>query len=148
MQIDGLTREGAGKLLKEREERGKFTSFQDFLRRVGVTRSDTERLVKAGCFDTLEGKEKRPTLLWELLNFQQQSTGLLFEQSSELPQAPAYDAKTVLRQEVESLGFLVSQHPLTLYKEAWLRPPPLPPPVTSWLALGFKPEKAPPPWGG
>ena len=125
MQIDGLTRDGADKLLKERDERGKYASFQKFLRRASVTRSDTERLVKAGCFDSLEGKEKRPTLLWELLNFQQQSTGLLFEQSTELPKAPAYDAKMVLRQEVESLGFLVSQHPLTLYKEAWLRHKPI-----------------------
>jgi error-prone DNA polymerase len=125
MQIDGFTRDGADKLLKDREERGTFTSFQNFLRRVGLTRSDTERLIKAGCFDSLEGKEKRPTLLWELLNFQQQSTGLLFEQNTELPQAPAYDAKTVLRQEVESLGFLVSQHPLTLYKEAWLKHKPI-----------------------
>jgi len=125
MQIDGLTRDGADRLLKEREERGAFTSFQNFLRRVNTARSDTERLVKAGCFDSLEGKGKRPTLLWELLNFQQQSTGLLFEQSTELPVAPAYDAKTVLRQEVESLGFLVSQHPLTLYKEAWLRHKPI-----------------------
>ena len=125
MQIDGLTRDGVERLLKEREERGKFSSFQNFLSRVNAARSDTERLVKAGCFDTLEGKGKRPTLLWELLNFQQQSTGLLFEQSTELPVAPAYDAKTVLRQEVESLGFLVSQHPLTHYKEAWLRHKPI-----------------------
>jgi len=125
MQIDGLTRDGAGKLLKEREERGKFTSFQNFLWRVSLPRADSERLVKAGCFDTLEGMEKRPTLLWELLNFQQQSTGLLFEQSTELPKAPAYDAKMVLRQEVESLGFLVSRHPLTLYKDAWMRHRPI-----------------------
>jgi error-prone DNA polymerase len=125
MQLDGLTRDGADKLIKERNERGNFTSFQNFLRRVNLVRSDCERLVKAGCFDSLEGKDKRPTLLWELLNFQQQSTGLLFEQSTALPQAPAYDAKMVLRQEVESLGFLVSQHPLTLYKDAWLRHKPI-----------------------
>jgi error-prone DNA polymerase len=84
-----------------------------------------ERLVKGGCFDSLEGIEKRPALLWELLHFQQQSTGLLFEQKTELPQAPPYDAKTVLRQETEMLGFLVSRHPLTLYKEQWLRHKPI-----------------------
>jgi len=125
MQIDGLTGDATGKLLRERSENGAFTSFQNFLKRVVAARSDTERLVKAGCFDTLEGREKRPTLLWELLNFQQQSTGLLFEQSTELPLSPAYDAKTVLRQEAESLGFLVSRHPLTLYREAWLRHRPI-----------------------
>jgi error-prone DNA polymerase len=125
MQIDGLTKETAERLLKERSEKGKFTSFQNFLRRVNAARSDSERLVKGGCFDTLEGKETRPTLLWELLHFQSLSTGLLFEQKTELPHPPAYDAKMVLRQEVESLGFLVSQHPLTLYKAEWLRHKPI-----------------------
>jgi len=125
MQIDGLTRDSADKLLKERRDRGNFTSFKNFLNRVNLPRSDAERLVKAGCFDGVEGKEKRPTLLWELLHFQQQSTGLLFEQKTELPQPPGYDAKMVLRQEVESLGFLVSQHPLTLYKEQWQRHRPI-----------------------
>jgi error-prone DNA polymerase len=125
MQLDGLTREGAQKLLKERGERGRFSSFADFLGRVNATRSDLERLVKAGCFDALHGKEKRPALLWELLHFQQQATALLFEMQTELPKAPPYDAKTVLQQEVESLGFLVSQHPLTLYKEQWLRHRPI-----------------------
>ncbi|HJV34766.1 DNA polymerase III subunit alpha, partial [Geomonas sp.] len=125
MQIDGLTTDCVDKLLKERSEGGKFGSFQNFLRRVNATRSDVERLIKGGCFDSLEGKEKRPTLLWELLHYQQQSSSLLFEQKTELPQMPPYDAKTVLRQEAETLGFLVSVHPLTLYKEQWLRHRPI-----------------------
>ena len=125
MQIDGLTRDGAQQLLKERREQGAFASFKDFLQRARVQRADAERLVKAGCFDALEGEQKRPTLLWELLHFQQQSTALLFEQETELPQAPPYDAQTVLRQEVETLGFLVSRHPLTLYKAQWQRHRPI-----------------------
>jgi len=125
MQIDGLTREGADRLLRERREHGAYRSFQDFLQRGRTPRADAERLVKAGCFDSLEGLEKRPSLLWELLHFQQQSTALLFEQKTELPQAPPYDAPTVLRQEVETLGFLVSQHPLALYKAQWQRHRPI-----------------------
>jgi error-prone DNA polymerase len=125
MQIEGLTRDGAEKLLRERRERGNFTSFQNFLRRVALPRADTERLVKAGCFDSLAGRERRPALLWELLNFQQQSGSLLFEQHTELPAAPAHDAALVLRHEVESLGFLVSRHPLTLHKAAWQRHKPI-----------------------
>ncbi|MBJ6725211.1 DNA polymerase III subunit alpha [Geomesophilobacter sediminis] len=125
MQVDGLTRDGAGKLLQEREERGRFASFGEFLRRARVTRSDAERLVRAGCFDGVEGKERRPALLWELLHFQQQATALLFEQKTELPEPPPYDEATVLRQEVESLGFLVSRHPLTLYREECLQRKPI-----------------------
>ena len=125
MQIDGLTREGADRILRERREHGAYSSFQNFLQRGRTPRSDAERLVKAGCFDSLEGQEKRPSLLWELLHFQQQSTALLFEQKTELPQALPYDAQTVLRQEVETLGFLVSQHPLALYKVQWQRHRPI-----------------------
>ena len=126
MQIEGLARDTADRVLAERAARGAFSSFGSFLQRVNAPRSDAERLIKAGCFDSLEGRERRPTLLWELLNFQRpSSSGLLFQQTTELPQAPAYDAQTVLRQEVESLGFLVSQHPLTLYRPAWQRHRPI-----------------------
>ncbi|BCG45747.1 Error-prone repair homolog of DNA polymerase III alpha subunit [Citrifermentans bremense] len=125
MQIDGLTRDGADRLLKERREQGPFASFKEFLHRARLQRADAERLVKAGCFDALEGEEKRPALLWELLHFQQQATALLFEQKTELPHPPPYDAQLVLRQEVEALGFLVSRHPLALYKEQWQRHRPI-----------------------
>jgi error-prone DNA polymerase len=33
------------------------------------------------------------------------------------PRATPYDGKTVLLHEVETLGFLLSQHPLTLYRD-------------------------------
>ncbi|TGU74146.1 DNA polymerase III subunit alpha [Geomonas terrae] len=125
MQIDGFTREGAKRLFGERQEGGRYASFADFLRRSGVQRADAERLVKAGCFDALEGLERRPALLWELLHFQQQDTALLFEQKTTLPKAPPYDADTVLRQEVEALGFLASRHPLSLYKAQWQRHRPI-----------------------
>ncbi|WP_136523712.1 DNA polymerase III subunit alpha [Geomonas ferrireducens] len=125
MQIDGLTREGAKRLFKERRDGGCYASFADFLRRSGVQRADAERLVKAGCFDALEGVERRPALLWELLHFQQQDAALLFEHKTALPKAPPYDAETVLRQEVEALGFLASRHPLSLYKAQWQRHRPI-----------------------
>jgi len=125
MQLDGLTRETAERLIKERRENGSFSSFRDFLLRVSPPRSDGERLIKAGCFDALEGMEKRPALLWELLNFQRQSAGLLFQEEVALPAPPPYDEQTVLRQEIESLGFLVSRHPLVPYKAHWQRHRPI-----------------------
>ena len=123
MQIAGLTRAGAEILLREREK-GAFRSFGEFLLRVRVERSDAERLVKSGCFDKLEGKAQRPLLLWKLLGAARgRSDGnvLLFEERVDLPSPAPYDEPTVLRQEVETLGMLVSCHPLTLYRGALTR---------------------------
>jgi error-prone DNA polymerase len=52
---------------------------------------------------------------------------MLFEESQ--PPAgdpPAYDDKTILRQEVETLGLLLSCHPLTLHRREIARLKPLP----------------------
>ncbi len=123
MQIEGLTESAASTILREREQRGAFTSFGSFLQRLAITQSDVQRLIKAGCFDGLEGMEKRPALLWQLLHFHKQSQAscLLFQESIPLPSPPPYDETMVLRQETESLGFLLSRHPLTLYRQQWLR---------------------------
>jgi error-prone DNA polymerase len=121
MQLQGLSRKAVSAVLSERQRRGAFGSFQDFLRRAGIDPADTKLLVKAGCFDALAGKERRPALLWQMLSHHHQveSTGLLFEEAAtDLPTPAAYDEKTVLRQELETLGMLVSCHPLLLHRRA------------------------------
>ena len=128
MQIDGLTKRAAEEIARERTIRGHFSSLADFLRRVKIGRADCERLITSGCFDSLEEKGKRPALLWKVLGFfgntARQET-LLFEEASELPSPPPYDEATVLRQEIETLGMLVSRHPLTLHRQALLRHKPI-----------------------
>jgi error-prone DNA polymerase len=52
---------------------------------------------------------------------------LLFEEKkASMPSPPAYDEKTVLRQELESLGMLVSCHPLLLHRRETARIKPVP----------------------
>ena len=128
MQVKGLTREGAERFLREREQGGKFRSFADFLGRARIDRADIERVVMSGCFDALEGKEKRPGLLWELLYSTRKQSGgmdLLFPTEAELPSPPGYDETIVLRHESETLGMLVSRHPLTLHRQHILRHKPI-----------------------
>ncbi|WP_305047021.1 DNA polymerase III subunit alpha [Geoalkalibacter sp.] len=129
MQIQGLNRAAVTQLLAERDRAGDYQSFRDFLRRVRLDAADAKRLVKAGCFDALEGRERRPALLWELLAKQDQpchvmTASLFDEPTSDVPQPPAYEDNKVLAQEVETLGFLVSCHPLVLYRRqiAQLKP--------------------------
>jgi DNA-directed DNA polymerase III PolC len=120
MQIQGLSHSASQALRDERVERGVYRSFQDFIQRVSMDQSDVRLLIKAGCFDTLEGKEKRPALLWQLLNRGQGSSGQqgsLFESpQTQIPIPPPYDDRMVLNQELEALGILASTHPLTLYR--------------------------------
>ncbi len=121
MQIHGLSRKGADLLLQARGAGGAFRGFRDFLRRVPADPDDVRRLVRAGAFDPLEGMERRPALLWELLAQKPGGgEGLLpFDAPAlSLPQPSPYEESEVLRQEVETLGMLASRHPLTLHREA------------------------------
>ncbi len=120
MQIGGLSQAALNTLLKERQERGDFVGFQEFLSRVDIDPADIRLLIKAGCFDELEGKQRRPALLWELLAHRRTAataqTSLFAAPSLSLPTPPPYDEKTVLEQEQDALGMLVSIHPLVLYR--------------------------------
>ena len=121
MQIHGLSRNGADALLLERERGGIFRSFPDFLERTRLEPGDIRLLIRSGCFDSLEGTEKRPALQWEAMARRrgQQEAGMLsmFDDEPEnTPDIPPYDEKTVMNQEIETLGMLVSRHPLTLYQ--------------------------------
>ncbi len=128
MQIHGLSQQAIKHILNERRAHGAFQNFKDFIQRLNIDKNDTRLLIKAGCFDILESKDKRPALLWLLLEQKRpQSSGQfsLFDASAtELPAPPAYDAKLVLDQELETLGMLVSCHPLVLYRTeiACIRP--------------------------
>ena len=121
MQIEGLSKKAVEAILRTRGQGDPFVNFRDFSHRVRVDPSDAKLLIKAGCFDVLEGMPKRPSLLWELLafdnKFDSRGSGLLFEdKATSLPSPPPYDDKAVRHQEIETLGMLVSCHPLLLHR--------------------------------
>jgi error-prone DNA polymerase len=126
MQIQGLSNRCCETLLREREKGGPYSSYADFMKRSHQDPSDVRLLIRAGCFDNLEGIERRPSLQWELLAaHRQKETGetlSLFDDGSiNLPETLPYDEKTVLNQEIDTLGMLVSRHPLSLYREVLSR---------------------------
>ncbi|MBN1540732.1 DNA polymerase III subunit alpha [candidate division KSB1 bacterium] len=127
MQIKGLSECGLHQLLEERRKKGSFASFQDFLLRTILDPADVQRLILAGCFDRLEPECTRPELMWRLKWHQAHKqrgyaqTASLFESdapaSAVLPRSSEYDQQTLWQQEIETLGFLASVHPLQLYKK-------------------------------
>jgi error-prone DNA polymerase len=129
MQVQTLSREAKKAILNERSRYGPFKSLDDFLQRVGsrLHLEDARILIKAGCFDAVSGGLDRPALLWRALAFFEQArepkqislwtkAGLSAAgpQRSD-PKAAAtasYSEEVRLRHELDSLGLLLSVHPL------------------------------------
>ncbi|HDH57327.1 MAG TPA: DNA polymerase III subunit alpha [Bacteroidetes bacterium] len=125
MQIKELTQKGMERVVTCRETGGCYLSFDDFLRRTEMDPADVRLLIKAGAFDNLKGRDRRAELMWRLeiqpkgrIHSLADKRASLFESDiTEPPQVPPYDAKTLLQQELETFGFLVSRHPLELYRD-------------------------------
>jgi len=124
MQLAELGAQCVDELIGQREKGGLFSSFDDFIKRVRPNPSDVKVLVKAGCFDRVARGASRPELVWLLYRKghparpKKGMTGELFineRSSTPPPRPPQYDLRTILRHEVEILGFLASRHPLSLY---------------------------------
>ena len=124
MQLKGIRQSAVDQVLSIRRKRGPFKSFDNFLSRTKLDQNDSKILIKAGVFDEVEPNRTRPELMWRMLYWQnhqfKKSNGTmsLFDESpGALPKSANYDFETQLQHECETLGFLISRHPLTLYKD-------------------------------
>jgi error-prone DNA polymerase len=125
MQLKGIQRDAVDKILEERRKNGVYKSFDNFLKRTKINPNDVKILIKAGVFDEIEQRKTRPELMWRLIFWQNQqykkSTGTtlsLFEENpTRLPKAANYNLEIQLQHECETLGFLISRHPLALYQD-------------------------------
>jgi len=125
MQLKGIKRNALEHLVAERETNGRFRSFEGFLRRMPeLDQSDVRILIKAGCFDGVEGMEARPGLMWQLYQSRARQQrrnkpasllDLNERDSYYVPETGAYSERTMLIHEADVLGFLISRHPLSLY---------------------------------
>jgi DNA polymerase III alpha subunit len=133
-QIQGLEHSFLEQVVAELRRGGPFSCFEDFLRRVRPQPAQARRLVLAGACDRLDPSRTRPELLWQLkrwektekvrekgptlfsLSHRERAGVRGFAEDQPLPRPPQYRASELLRQELESLGFLLSRHPLSLYE--------------------------------
>jgi len=128
MQIKNFSQKTIEAILEERKREGPFRSLQDLLERIPIPEGDGILLIKAGALDCLEPAISRAQIMWIFLAHVRShstvvqkmgSTGHLFAfHGTDYPVPPlkGYDSKTQLRHEAETLGFLISTHPLTLYE--------------------------------
>ena len=126
--------EAISNIIRERENNGKFKSFENFMNRVNtkdVNKLQLEGLTKAGVFDEFNLDRNRifssiPKIIQQIKNINAdkdtQQTNLFGDnETSErnfdfVPSVP-WKQKELLTEEFKSLGFYISDHPLNEYKE-------------------------------
>jgi error-prone DNA polymerase len=128
MQLKDLSLEAKEAIVHERTKKGPFTSFEEFLERLGprhIHLQDVRILIKAGCFDGISQGIARPGLMWQALEFcHQKEEGkapCLFDRAQKpaplnQPISRPYPKDLMLKHETETLGFILSVHPLCLYR--------------------------------
>jgi error-prone DNA polymerase len=122
MQLKGLHEHALDAVLEERQKRP-FLSLGDFLGRIDMDVADVKILIKSGAFDGISAGATRPEMIWQALAWNETRTSRrpvtrsLFQAIPPVapPHVPQYSARTVLEHELETLDFLISRHPLSLY---------------------------------
>ena len=120
-------------ILAEREGHGKFKSLYDFCRRVDlrkVNRRVTESLIKCGAFDFSKAyRSQMLTVLGEVLDQSQSAQkkkgepqlSMLADPSKGLkedyPDIEEFSENQLIAFEKETIGFYISRHPLSHYRE-------------------------------
>jgi DNA polymerase III alpha subunit len=122
MQLKELSQEAKEATIHERSKNGPFISFEDFLDRTESHLQDIRILIKAGSFDSIARDTTRPSLMWQALRFfaQKEEDKIPGLFSTHLPPSPKkspYPRKLMLEHEVKAFGFILSAHPLDLYRE-------------------------------
>lgn len=130
MAIANLSDNAIFTIMRERDERGSFTSLEEASRRLSLQREDLIALVAAGAFDSLAPASSRSEQARRLLitttdtKTTRSKQGLLFESPHPLPikdrhrdVQPYHKGRTEaeLMREFETLGFLRDHHPLVLW---------------------------------
>ncbi len=127
--------EAISNIVKERENNGKFKSFNNFIRRVDpkdVNKLQLEGLVKAGAFDDIEKNRKKiffsiTKIIQTIKNINEDKisnqsnlfddTGNSDKDMFDFKTEESWTKKELLAEEFNSLGFYISDHPLNEYKE-------------------------------
>ena len=125
--------EAISNVIKEREENGKFSSMEDFLKRVSskdINKLQLEGLIKAGAFDCIDKNRSKlyenvPEIIKQSKsydeNLQVDQINLFESQTNDnfkinFIEYPVWDEPEKIKREFESIGFFVSEHPLKNYQ--------------------------------
>ena len=114
MQLKDARRDLVEAIVKERQRRGPYAGFRDFVQRVACRFEDIRVLIRSGALDGVSEGCSRPQLFFRWLTVGGEE-GLGF-----LPPPPPligdYPPAVKLRDEVSTLGIVISRHPMELFR--------------------------------
>lgn len=135
--IKNVGKNAIQKIVRERERKGEFRNFADFLERLSpdvINKKSLEALIMCGAFDSMHIKRAQLLLVYQdaldsvgqtkKRNIEGQIT--LFEMGGdsdddmfdiEYPDMPEYDKKELLQMEKEVSGIYLTGHPLEDYED-------------------------------
>ncbi len=114
-------------IIRAREKKGKFESFQDFCRKVNlkvVNSRVIESLIKAGAFDSMPGSRAQKLKLLPSLLSAGEDESSLFQRSMfefSFPDVPEPSIDELLSWEEEVTGFYITCHPLDRWMDELLK---------------------------
>ncbi|MBQ7065538.1 MAG: DNA polymerase III subunit alpha [Lachnospiraceae bacterium] len=137
--LKGVGRPIIESLVKERNDRGRFTDLNDFITRMSdaqLNKRVLENFIKAGAFDCFDGtrkqlmavynqvydhivKDKKNSLAGQMTLFDLASEEEKETFSIKLPNVGEYEKEVMLAFEKEVIGVYVSGHPLEEYEDFW-----------------------------
>ena len=126
--------EAISNIVKEREKNGKFKSLLDFINRVDakdVNKLQLEGLTKAGVFDEFDTDRSKifnsiPKIIQQIKNInldKNNNQSNLFDETEnfkdefEFAISEPWSQKELLSEEFKALGFYISNHPLSEFKD-------------------------------
>jgi len=132
--IKNVGLEAIKNIVQEREQNGKFKSFIDFIHRVNikdVNKLQLEGLVKAGVFDEFDKDRNKilnsiPKIIQTIKNINEDKdnhqTNLFDDHENEQKKfdfipSSVWSQKELLSEEFKSIGFYLTNHPLSEYEE-------------------------------
>lgn len=124
--VKGVGSSAIESVLDVREKDGNFESLEDFLRRVDgrrVNKKVIESLIKAGSFDSFGIHRAEALAVLNVSLNGETSVGSFFSQQNIFGAAgkeeiEEWDEMKLLRNEKEALGFYITGHPLSKYRQS------------------------------
>ncbi|MBE9534620.1 MAG: DNA polymerase III subunit alpha [Proteobacteria bacterium] len=124
MQLKGMPQDVLETIINERSRNGPFRSLDAFCQRTAPEPAAARILVQSGTLDSIAGGLNRPQMLWRFYGEgRNKAVGDSFSLlpngavSVEWPQVRDYNHLTKLSHERETLGFILSVHPLRLFSQ-------------------------------